>query len=54
MANPLILVTNDDGIASAGLRAAVEALLPLGDLMVVAPDQQWSGAGRAYAPPGQR
>lgn len=47
MANPLILVTNDDGIASDGLRAAVEALLPLGDIFVVAPDRQWSGAGRA-------
>ena len=47
MANDLILVTNDDGIASDGLRAAVEALLPLGDVFVVAPNQQWSGAGRA-------
>jgi len=27
---PLILVTNDDGIESPGLRAAVEAVLPLG------------------------
>ncbi len=47
MAKHLILVTNDDGIASDGLRAAVEALLPLGDVVVVAPDRQWSGAGRA-------
>lgn len=47
MANNLILVTNDDGIASDGLRAAVEALLPIGDVVVVAPDRQWSGAGRA-------
>ena len=47
MANDLILVTNDDGIKSDGLRAAVEALLPLGDVFVVAPNQQWSGAGRA-------
>ena len=39
--------TNDDGINSAGLRAAVEALLPLGELLVVAPNRQWSGAGRA-------
>lgn len=44
---PLIVVTNDDGIHSAGLRAAVEALSPLGELLVVAPDRQWSGAGRS-------
>ena len=43
----LILVTNDDGIQSHGLWAAVEALLPLGQIVVVAPDRQWSGAGRA-------
>ena len=47
MTQPLILVTNDDGIASQGLWAAVEALLPLGEVLVVAPDRQWSGAGRA-------
>lgn len=44
---PLILVTNDDGIRSDGLQAAVDALAPLGDLWVVAPDRQWSGAGRS-------
>ena len=44
---PLIVVTNDDGIASPGLRAAVRAALSLGELLVVAPDQQWSGAGRS-------
>lgn len=45
--DPLILITNDDGIASPGLRAAVEAALPLGEILVAAPDQQWSGAGRS-------
>lgn len=44
---PLILVTNDDGIDSAGLWAAAEAVLPLGDVLVVAPDRQWSGGGRS-------
>jgi 5'-nucleotidase len=44
---PLILVTNDDGIQSAGLRATVDALSPLGELVVVAPDRQWSAAGRS-------
>ena len=44
---PLILVTNDDGIASPGLCAAVQAAMSLGELLVVAPDRQWSGAGRS-------
>jgi 5'-nucleotidase len=39
---PLILVTNDDGINSAGLWAAVEALLPLGEVVVVAPERRRS------------
>ena len=47
---PLILVTNDDGIGSEGLWATVEALLPLGEVMVVAPDRQWSGGGRSMPP----
>jgi 5'-nucleotidase len=47
MERPLILVTNDDGIDSKGLWAAVEAVLPLGEVLVVAPDCQWSGAGRS-------
>jgi 5'-nucleotidase len=49
---PLILLTNDDGITSPGLRAAVQAVLPLGEILVVAPSRQWSGAGRSmpYTP----
>ena len=47
---PLILVTNDDGIESVGLWAAVEALMPLGEVLVVAPDRQWSGGGRSMPP----
>ncbi len=46
MSEPLILITNDDGIHSEGLWAAAAALLPLGEVLVVAPDRQWSGAGR--------
>jgi len=45
--SPLILITNDDGIESPGLRAAARAALPLGDVLVVAPSRQWSGAGRS-------
>lgn len=44
---PLILVTNDDGIDSDGLWAAAAAVLPLGEVLVVAPDRQWSGGGRS-------
>ncbi len=44
---PLILVTNDDGIESPGLAAAVSALDPLGDLLIIAPLQQQTSAGRS-------
>lgn len=44
---PLILFTNDDGIASPGLWAAVEAFYEIGDLLVVAPKTQQSGTGRS-------
>lgn len=49
---PLILITNDDGIRSPGLRAAVEAVADLGEVFVVAPQDQQSGTGRAIV--GQR
>ena len=42
-----ILLTNDDGIYSTGLRAAVEALSELGEVYVVAPLFQRSASGRA-------
>lgn len=44
---PLILVTNDDGLASPGLAAAVRAVRDLGDLLIVAPAEQQSGMGRS-------
>jgi 5'-nucleotidase len=44
---PLILVTCDDGIESPGLRAAVRALQDLGELIVSAPCEQQTGAGRS-------
>jgi 5'-nucleotidase len=46
----LILITNDDGIKSLGLRAAAAACEPLGDLLIVAPAVQQSGAGRSMPP----
>lgn len=45
--NPLILITNDDGIRSPGLLAAVQVCLPLGELLIAAPVMQQSGVGRA-------
>jgi 5'-nucleotidase len=46
--NPLqILLTNDDGIQSPGLWAAAAALSSLGYVHVVAPRDQFSGAGRS-------
>ena len=46
-AEPLILVTNDDGIDSPGLIAAVEAVLRLGRLVVVAPTTQQTARDRS-------
>ena len=44
---PRILVTNDDGVHSDGIRALAEALRPLGDVTVVAPIQEASAIGHA-------
>ncbi len=44
---PLILVSNDDGIAAPGLRALVEAVAELGDVVVCAPDTERSGSSHA-------
>jgi 5'-nucleotidase len=44
---PIILVTNDDGITAPGIRALIEAVKPLGQVMVVAPDSPQSGMGHA-------
>jgi 5'/3'-nucleotidase SurE len=41
-----VLVTNDDGIGSAGLEALVERLAESADVTVVAPDENVSGIGR--------
>lgn len=42
-----ILVTNDDGIDSAGIHALVQAMRRIGDVVVVAPDRQQSAVGHA-------
>ncbi|MDN5202857.1 5'/3'-nucleotidase SurE [Fulvivirgaceae bacterium BMA10] len=47
MGKPLILVSNDDGITSKGIRVLVEIMGELGDVVVVAPDSPQSGMGHA-------
>jgi len=44
---PLIFVTNDDGIHAKGIQALIEALRPLGEVVVVAPDKCNSGMAHA-------
>ena len=44
---PVILITNDDGITSPGIRALVDAVRDLGQVIVVAPDSPQSGMGHA-------
>ncbi|HQF16635.1 MAG TPA: 5'/3'-nucleotidase SurE [Methanotrichaceae archaeon] len=44
-----ILVTNDDGIYAAGLRAAARSVEGLGEVVVVAPSGQRSGVGRSVS-----
>jgi 5'-nucleotidase len=42
-----ILVTNDDGIFSEGIKLLAAALQPLGEVVVVAPDREQSASGHS-------
>jgi 5'-nucleotidase len=44
---PLILVTNDDGISAPGIRNLVNFVKPFGKVVVVAPEKPQSGQGHA-------
>jgi 5'-nucleotidase len=44
---PRILVTNDDGIYSEGLRKLADALRAVGEVTIVAPDREQSAASHA-------
>jgi 5'-nucleotidase len=44
---PVILITNDDGVSAPGIRNLVEAVKDLGKVVVVAPDKPQSGMGHA-------
>ena len=42
-----ILLTNDDGIDSVGLHVLARAMTPFGQVVIAAPDREFSGAGAA-------
>jgi len=42
-----ILVTNDDGVDAVGLHVLARRLVELGEVVVAAPDREYSGAGAA-------
>ena len=44
---PLILVTNDDGILAPGIRALIDVMQQIGEVVVVAPDKPQSAMGHA-------
>lgn len=44
----LILITNDDGVFSPGLWAAAEAVMDLGEMLIVAPMHQQTSMGRSF------
>jgi 5'-nucleotidase len=44
---PVILITNDDGINAPGISNLIEAVRGLGKIVVVAPDKPQSGMGHA-------
>jgi survival protein SurE len=47
LADPLILVTNDDGIHAPGIRALAQVLGGLGEVWTVAPDREASASGQS-------
>src|SRR4028119_458764 len=44
---PVILITNDDGITAPGIKNLISAVKDLGKIVVVAPDKPQSGMGHA-------
>jgi len=49
MTNPLILVSNDDGIHAEGIRTLASALTPLGRVVIVAPTADQSAVSHAMS-----
>jgi len=46
---PYIILSNDDGIKSAGLRAVYDAVSGMADVLIVAPDRERSGASHSFS-----
>lgn len=46
---PIILITNDDGIAAPGISALTQAVAPLADIIVAAPDGAYSGQSHSIS-----
>ena len=44
-----ILLSNDDGVFAEGIHALADALRPLGDITIVAPDRNRSGASNSLS-----
>ncbi len=44
---PLILVTNDDGFTAPGIKALIDIVGELAELLIIAPDKPQSGMGHA-------
>lgn len=49
MSRPLALLSNDDGYNRAGIRALRDALLPLFDVVIVAPETEQSASSHALS-----
>jgi len=49
MSEPLILITNDDGVSSPALAAMADAVADLGDVWVYAPDSEQSAVGHGIS-----
>lgn len=47
MKKPLILVTNDDGLFAPGIKALVEVMKEIGEVVIVAPDSPQSAQGHS-------
>lgn len=45
---PLILITNDDGVMSPGIKAVAEATINFADILIVAPAMQQTSMGRSF------
>lgn len=45
---PLVLITNDDGVMSPGIKAVAEAIIDFADIVISAPHKQQTSMGRSF------